>query len=89
MTIFEGYSLQIFEEAIGMVGEIRQFEGYAIAKIGPTNLVLPNEMGKKLVSFVGQRAGILRTDRDFRIRVIEASDPNKGSKPLVVVQETF
>jgi hypothetical protein len=81
--IAEGYRLQPFEEALGIVGEIQQYEGYAIAKIGPVSVVLPEEMVERLKGFIGQKVGVLRTDRDYRFRVISAPKADSAAQDAI------
>ncbi len=72
MIALEGYRLKPYEEAVGTLGEVQGFEDYALAKIGPVTVALPVEMVERLRSFKGQRVGVIRTETDFRLRVITA-----------------
>ncbi len=76
MIVFQGYQLQPFEEAIGTLGDVQQLDGYTLAKIGPVSVALPMEMAERLSSLKGQRVGVIRTDNDFRLRIIKS---DKGS----------
>lgn len=69
---------------MGLLKEVQQLEGYALAQIGPVTVALPTEMGERLNSFVGQRIGVLRTDNDYRMRVITPSKPDVASKSMVI-----
>jgi hypothetical protein len=66
------YRLQPYEEALGILKEIQILEGYALAQIGPVTVALPEEMASRLTGLQGQRVGILRTERDFRFRIISS-----------------
>ena len=75
MTSISGSSAQVcrlqpYEEALGQLKTVQLLEGYALAEIGPVNVYLPIEMGEKLNSFIGQRIGVLRTEVDYRYRIM-------------------
>jgi hypothetical protein len=63
------YRLRAYEEALGILQELEEEEGYIRAKIGPVIIALPSEMGERLKPLVGQRIGVLRTEQDYRLRV--------------------
>jgi hypothetical protein len=73
LTIFEGYCLKPWDEAIGLLKEVENLEGHILAKIGPVTIALPDEMGERINPFIGQRIGVLRTENDYRFRVIAPS----------------
>ena len=62
--------LQSYEEALGQLKNVQLLEGYALAEIGQVTVALPIEMGERLNSFIGQRIGVLRTEVDYRYRVM-------------------
>ena len=62
--------LQPYEEALGQLKNVQLLEGYALAEIGPVTVDIPIEMGEKLNSFIGQRIGVLRTEVDYRFRMM-------------------
>ena len=64
------YRLQPYEEALGQLKNVQLLEGYALAEIGPVTVALPIEIGERLNSFIGQRIGVLRTEVDYRYRVM-------------------
>jgi hypothetical protein len=71
LTIFADYHrLSEWEEAIGVLHEVQRSDGFLIAKIGPARLALPEEMAENLNCERGRKIGILRTDKDFRFRVL-------------------
>lgn len=75
ITSTSGSSAQVcrlrpYEEALGQLKNVQLLEGYALAEIGPVTLALPIEMGERLNSFIGQRIGVLRTEVDYRFRMM-------------------
>ena len=67
------YRLDYFEEAVGVLHEVEDFEGLLLAKIGRVTLLLPEYMADVLRQHLGDRIGILRTDdteRSYRIRIL-------------------
>ena len=67
------YRLSQWEEVIGPVLDIKPNpEGFFEALIGRVRVALPEEIGSKLQGLQGQRIGILRTDVDYRMRVINS-----------------
>lgn len=74
--------LQPYEEALGQLKNVQILEGYALAEIGPVTVALPIEMGERLNSFIGQRIGVLRTEVDYRYRVMV-------QKPKIEVRSNF
>lgn len=62
--------LEPWMEAVGHFHDLRDDEGYIIAKIGPASVALPSELKEKLKDCIGQRIGIIRTDVGYRFRVI-------------------
>lgn len=62
--------LQPYEEALGQLKNVQLLEGYALAEIGPVTVALPIDMSERLNSFIGQRIGVLRTEVDYRYRVM-------------------
>ncbi len=66
------YRLEPYEEAIGTLHDIQEADGCVLASIGPVVVVLPYELGAKIRPHMGSRIGILRTERDFRLRIFSA-----------------
>ncbi len=64
------YRLQPWEEAVGILQEIQEYEGYCLAKIGPVTVSLPDEMILRLRELKGKRIGVIRCDEGYRVRVI-------------------
>lgn len=58
-------------EVIGPVNKVEEFEGDCHALIGEISVCLPLELAEKLLELKGKHIGILRTDEDFRIRILE------------------
>lgn len=65
------YYMQPWDEVLGPAISIEECEGHCLAFIGKMPVLLPQEMSTRLSEVKGQRIGILRTDNDFRLRVIE------------------
>jgi len=65
------YYLQPWDEVLGPAISIEECEGHCLALIGKIPVLLPQEMSARLSEVKGQRIGILRTDNDYRLRVIE------------------
>jgi hypothetical protein len=60
-----------FEEAIGVLHKLQEFDGYSLANIGPVCVSLPEDIASKLKGLQGRKIGVLRTDRDYRFRVCD------------------
>lgn len=65
------YYMQPWDEVLGPAISVEDCEGHCIALIGKIPVLLPLEMSARLAEAKGQRVGILRTDNDYRLRVIE------------------
>lgn len=67
------YRLSHWEEVIGTVLDLKQNqEGFFEALIGKVLVALPEEIGEKLKGLNGKKIGILRTDADYRMRIINS-----------------
>jgi hypothetical protein len=67
------YGLSPWEEVLGQFTDLKQnSEGFFEALIGKVLIALPDEMAAKLKGLQGQRIGILRTDTDYRLRIINS-----------------
>jgi hypothetical protein len=67
------YRLSPWEEVLGPFIDLKQnSEGFFEALIGRVRVALPEEIGSKLQGLQGQRIGILRTDVDYRMRIINS-----------------
>jgi hypothetical protein len=64
------YRLQPWEEAVGILQEIQEYEGYCLAKIGPVTVSLPDEIILRLRELKGNRIGVIRCDNGYRVRLI-------------------
>ncbi len=71
MTAFP-IRLDPWMDVIGPLHELRERDGCLVARIGPVLVLLPSELHERLKDLVGQRIAILRTDRDYRLKVSEA-----------------
>jgi hypothetical protein len=65
------YYMQPWDEVLGPALEVEEHDGHCLALIGKISVLLPMEMSTRLEDAKGQRVGILRTDNDYRFRVIE------------------
>lgn len=73
LHIFENYMrLVVWEEATGQLREVKSTDGVCLAKIGPVDVVLPEEVGENIKDLIGHRIGILRTDNGYRLRIVSA-----------------
>jgi hypothetical protein len=81
------YRLQPWEEALGLLKNVQLLEGYALAEIGPVTVALPIDLGERLSYLIGQRIGVIRTENDYRMRIISTSKSNlqsaKAQNPLL------
>jgi hypothetical protein len=53
--------LGIYEEAVGVLHDVEEVDGYILAGIGPVVVALPASLELKLRPLIGERIGILRT----------------------------
>lgn len=78
------YRLGFYEEAVGVLHDIREEDGYVLASIGPVVVVLPYELGAKIRPHIGSRIGILRTEYDYRFKAFPAAkDTNPPKSKLI------
>ena len=62
------HRLETYEEAVGVLHGFQETNGYILANIGPVVVILPFKLGPELKPLTGERIGILRTEKDFRLR---------------------
>ena len=60
--------LEAYEEAVGILHGVQETNGYILASIGPVVVALPAKLGSELKPLTGERIGLLRTEKDFRVR---------------------
>ena len=65
------YHMRPWDEVLGPDLEVEEHDGYCLALIGKVPVILPKEMVTKLKEAQGQRIGILRTEQDYRMRIID------------------
>lgn len=78
--IHKMYRLSFYEEVVGTLSELREKEGFLIARIAGLDILFPIELEAKLRPLVGMRLGILHSDifgKEYLFRVL--SDPNSDS----------
>lgn len=78
------YRLRFWEEFGGTVSSAKDFEGACIAVISNSKSILLPKAFTDLL-YEGQRAMILRTDVDYRLRTIKSA--NSDVESLVIVKE--
>lgn len=81
------YHMRPWDEVLGPDLEVEEHDGYCLALIGKIPVILPKEMAAKLIEAKGLRVGILRTDKDYRFRVITAMRPD--ASPMSIAQEAL
>lgn len=69
------YYMRPWDEVLGTVHSIEEAEGCCLALISKIPVLLPQELAVRLREFQNQRIGILRTDTDYRLRVITPPKP--------------
>jgi hypothetical protein len=73
------YQLRPYEEAAGLLKELKENQESIIARIGHLNVILPQDMNEKLKNHLGQRIAILRTDlpdKPYLLRVLTSDRDN-------------
>jgi hypothetical protein len=63
--------LESWMETFGQLHELMEQEDYLLAIIGPTTFALPSKLKEKLKDCLGRRICILRTDTDYRMRILD------------------
>ena len=79
------YHMRPWDEVLGPALEVEEHDGYCLALIGRILVCLPLEMAAGLREAKGKRIGVLRTDNDYRFRVI-VPKPDMESKPLSIAE---
>ncbi len=85
MTIHDAYHMRPWDEVLGPALEVEEHDGYCLALIGKIPVYLPQDLASRLREAKGQRIGILRTDNDYRFRVI-AVKSSVGPNPLSIAE---
>jgi len=70
MTIFEAKRLSPWEEGALTLINLTEDDGYLIASGGKFRLCLPLLLKDDLAKCLGQTISILRTDTDYRMRIL-------------------
>lgn len=84
MRIHNYRRLSPWEEAVGVLEQLAEYEDVLVAKIGRITLALPNGLGDALRPHLGQRIAILRCDdpaRPYRFRCIDPDIATKNESP--------
>ena len=64
---------RVYEEVQDELQNVEQTNEMTIATIGSTDFILPSEMADALKPLVGREIDILRTEWDYRLRVISST----------------
>lgn len=72
------YHMRPWDEVLGPYLEVEEHDGYCLALIGEIPVILPKDMAARLTEAKGQRIGILRTDCDYRFRLIQEGTKDAG-----------
>lgn len=76
MSIQTNYRrLSPWEEAVGVLEQLAEYEDVLVATIGRITLALPTGLGDALRPHLGQRIAILRCDdptRAYRFRIVDS-----------------
>ena len=68
------YHMRPWDEVLGPALGVEEHEDHCLALIGKIPVILPPRMAARLTEAKGKRVGVLRTDFDYRLRVLEAED---------------
>jgi hypothetical protein len=71
VTVFKAYRLSPWEEGALRLSNLAEDDGYLIANGGKFKLRLPLEMKANLAKCLGLKISILRTDTEYRIRILD------------------
>jgi hypothetical protein len=64
------YFLKSFEEAVGDLADVTEIDGRQTATIGGIRVAVPEDIAARLLPNIGKRTGLLRTDSDFRFKIL-------------------
>jgi hypothetical protein len=70
VTVFPIH-LHRWEECRGPLSALQDQDGQLLATIAGLVIVLPLELREKLEVLVGRKTGILRTEKDYRVRCLD------------------
>jgi len=71
MTVLEAHRLVPWEEGALKLSNLVEDNGYLVASGGGIKLCLPLYLKPDLAKYMGQRISILRTDIDYRMRILD------------------
>jgi len=74
VNIFEAYLLSPWEECALLLDTLIEEDGWLIACGGKVRIRLPLIMKTDLNKCLGRRISILRTDIDYRMRILDCQD---------------
>lgn len=67
------YFLKSFEDTIGTLSDVSEVDGHKTATIGGVCVGIPEEIATKLLPNIGKRVGLLKTDKDFRVKISDGA----------------
>ena len=74
------HCLSHWEGAVGELKDFQEAEGHILAEIGPVKVLIPHDLSEELKGLKGKLIGILRTDRDYRLRIYPDNDGKSQGK---------
>jgi len=74
VRIFQAIRLAPWEEGVFKLNNLVEDDGSLVASGGKVMLRLPLEMKADLANCMGRRIAIIRTDADYRMRVLDDPD---------------
>ena len=72
------YHMRPWDEVLGLALGVEEKDGHCLALVGKIPVILPKDMAARLTEAKGQRIGILRTDCDYRFRLIQEGTKDAG-----------
>jgi len=80
MKAKEVISLAPWEERALPLIRLIEVDGFLMASDGRVKICLPREMKADLTKCMGQRIAILRTDTDYRMRILDTGAVDAGGE---------
>lgn len=83
------YRLEHWDAITGVANSVEIWDTCCVAIIDGMAFILPLEFAARLRGVRGQHIVIIRTDKDFRMRIIHPSNIVGRLGPLVIVQDSL
>ena len=64
------YQMRPWDELLGQAIEVKKYDDHCLARIGKISVILPLGLATRLEEAICQQVGVLRTDNDYRFRLI-------------------